>query len=173
MWYRLRDEGVCWRHSGRQASQTKLCQTGHQEGDVCTQQTRGTTEYWSVKRIHDVTKQTAFRLVVHKTKFLNFISNSMFRMFLGQGAVLPRGDNIRQCPHSGEWPQTVAITICSAWYKQVAPRSKCQAYQSLIRSILKVAKGVWSFVLDLCHHYPNNKVCFSFVGLFSKNNFNP
>ena len=101
--YRLRNEGLCRRHSGGQTSQEELGSIGNQkgkrrerilrtkilmfscEGDVCSKQTRRPAECWSFQRVHDVPKQTAFR------------------MFLRQGTVLPWRNHLCQCSHSGKY----------------------------------------------------------------------
>ena len=62
-----------------------------------------------------------------------------FRMFAGQGVVLPRGDDIRQCPHPGD--HTILVTrVCNLHVALIFKvRSHiCKMHRNVLNALFKV-----------------------------------
>ena len=72
-----------------------------------------------------------------------------FRMFAGQGVVLPRGDDIRQCPHPGD--HTMLVTrVCNLHVALILKvRSHiCKMHRNVLNALFKV-EGFNKFMSEL------------------------
>ena len=72
-----------------------------------------------------------------------------FRMFAGQGVVLPRGDDIRQCPHPGD--HTIVMTRLGNLHVALIFKVRshiCKMHRNVLNALFKV-EGFNKFMSEL------------------------
>ena len=130
----IRKVGLC----GYKTEGHSIKHNVHIPGYVRTQQARGPAQCRGFQRVHDVSQQTAFRWEWPSGELTYQCKKKLFRVFSRQRTVLPRGDNICQCSHSGEkTSKFYSFQQKSACVVKVRPRI-CQLHRNMLNALFKV-----------------------------------